>query len=372
MAPRVGDPQPAPRAVQLGGTPPTPTPRLAPSPTPTPAPPVVAQWRGQDGYTPASAPAQDKGALGHVGDFGVGLYEGGKDLVTGLGGMAQGAWNLTGGWLTNPDASRRTVETLKNVGSAVVENPGGVVDAVTEPYKKAWAEGRPGEAIGRGTFEVLSVVVGTKGLDKLAKGSKLAGAADDVARVANKADDAARAGNRVDDVVRAGSKVDDAAPAAPRPPAAPAAPPPAAAPAAAAPEAAAAADEAAKLAALRAPGRRHTLRHVDQRTVAKDVNSVFEPSVDVAGDVAKIRAGQAERVGDKFVVNGRTYGHHDGTLYPMSGPGIHTLDRGAFKALGVYNKFGGETEAATKILDNMGIGAEERAAALRAWQSGQP
>ncbi len=362
--PKVGDPQPIPvRSLSADATPITsPTPRPAPAPTPTPTPAAVAQWQGQDGYTP---PAQGKGVLGHVGDFGTGLWEGGKDLVTGLGGMAQGAWNLTGGWVTNPEASRQTVQTLKNVGNAVVENPGGVLDAVVEPYKKAWREGRPGEAIGRGTFEVISAVVGTKGLDKLAKGSKLAGVADDVARVGGAVDDAAKVTGKVDDAARVVTATDDAARVVP-----------AAAgktddAAAIAPAAAAQTDEAAKLAALRAPARRHRLEHVDQKTVAKDLNSVVEPGVDMAGDVARIRAGQAEKVGDKFVVNGRTYGHHDGTLYPISGPGIHTLDRGAFKALGVYNKMGGETENAVKILDNMGIGAEQRAAALRAWQAGQ-
>ena len=80
-----------------------------------------------------------------------------------------------------------------------MENPAVVWDAVKEPYVKAWEEGRPGEAFGRGAFEVVCIVGGTKGADKLAKGSKLGGLAtkaDDVGKLANKADDAARLTSR--------------------------------------------------------------------------------------------------------------------------------------------------------------------------------
>jgi hypothetical protein len=323
-------------------------------------------WQGEDGFERGS---EDKGVLGHAADFGTGVYEGGRDLVTGVAGLAKGAWNLTGGWVFDPEASRETVQTLENVGSAVWNDPGAVVDAVTEPYRDAWSEGRPMEAIGRGTLEAASIVFGAKGIDKLAKGTRAAGAADDVARAANAADDVARTANAADDVARTANAADDVARTVAtvtddgvritRGGADDAA------------RVAAQTDEAARLAALRSPSRRHNLNNVSQRSVAKDVNSVFEPGVDVAGDVAKIRAGQAERVGDRFVVNGRTYGHHDGTLFPMSGAGIHTLDRGAYKALGVYNKFG-NSERATQILNNMGVADDARAAALRAWQSGQP
>jgi len=67
---------------------------------------------------------------------------------------------------------------------------------------------------------------------------------------------------------------------------------------------------------------------------------------------------------DIYEVNKRTYGHHDGTLYPIKGPGFHLLDRGAYKALGVYNKFGNSTTA-NSILDNMGISWFQRMAALK-------
>ncbi|WP_218081257.1 hypothetical protein [Anthocerotibacter panamensis] len=56
---------------------------------------TLIQAKPEDEY-PAQSPIE------HVGDFGKGLYEGGKDALTGLGSMAKGAWNLTGGWVSNP------------------------------------------------------------------------------------------------------------------------------------------------------------------------------------------------------------------------------------------------------------------------------
>jgi hypothetical protein len=125
---------------------------------------------------------------------------------------------------------------------------------------------------------------------------------------------------------------------------------------------------------VRPPTARHYAQHVDQGTVSKDINSVIESWVDVNADVSAIRAGRA-LVGRtpggevSYTVHGRTYGaHSNGTLYPMQGEGIHVLDRGAFKALGVYNRFG-DTPRAAQILDSMGIGAAERAKALGVWRT---
>ena len=89
--------------------------------------------------------------------------------------------------------------------------------------------------------------------------------------------------------------------------------------------------------------------------------------VDVAGDVAAINAGRAERVAGNFLVNGRTYGAHGGTLYPISGPGFTQLGRAAFKALGVFNKFGNSSQAAT-ILNRMGVNVSDRLSALNVWK----
>jgi hypothetical protein len=124
------------------------------------------------------------------------------------------------------------------------------------------------------------------------------------------------------------------------------------------------------LSTLRAPSRRHYLNNIDQRTVAKDLNTVIEPNIDIAADMVGIRSGLAERNGETFQINGRIYGQHNGILYPISGTGFHQLDRPAFKALGVYNKFG-DTSRSEEILSNMGIPSEARETALSVWRLSQ-
>jgi hypothetical protein len=115
---------------------------------------------------------------------------------------------------------------------------------------------------------------------------------------------------------------------------------------------------------LKAPAPRHKAASVKMKTVAKTDNTVIEPGVDVAGDVAAIRGGKVPRIKGEYTANGRIYGAHDGTLFPISGPGFHYLTRAQFKALGVYNEFG-NTARAAEILENMGIAAADRAAGLR-------
>ncbi|MDH3976782.1 MAG: hypothetical protein OEV42_21175, partial [Deltaproteobacteria bacterium] len=121
---------------------------------------------------------------------------------------------------------------------------------------------------------------------------------------------------------------------------------------------------------FRGPASRHTLTNVNQKTVAKNLNTVIEPGVDVTADVAAINKGLAKKSGDKFVINGRTYGMHDGTLFPVSGSGFHQLDRASFKALGVLNKFG-NTAKANKIINNMGLSDDAVNTALKVWRLSQ-
>lgn len=56
---------------------------------------------------------------------------------------------------------------------------------------------------------------------------------------------------------------------------------------------------------------------------------MFDPSVDVSGDIAAMNAGNFTRVGEDIIVNGRTYGWHPntGVTFPKSGPGIVPLNR---------------------------------------------
>jgi hypothetical protein len=137
-------------------------------------------------------------------------------------------------------------------------------------------------------------------------------------------------------------------------------------------EASASSGEVSSTRTFRTPASRHQLRSVKQGTYARDLNTVIEPGVDVAGDIAAINRGLAKRIGNTFEINGRSYGVKEGgTLYPISGPGFHQLNRGAFQALGVLNKFG-NTPIAMEILSKMkNVGPAEIDAALRAWRAGQ-
>lgn len=77
--------------------------------------------------------------------------------------------------------------------------------------------------------------------------------------------------------------------------------------------------------------------------------------------------GRDSKTGDLLhkLPNGRIYAQKsDGQLYPHSGPSVHALDRGAYNALGVYNKFG-RTEKAEAILKSMNINPKARSAALK-------
>ena len=138
------------------------------------------------------------------GDVVTGVALGAKDAAVGVKDLAVGAYRVSlVGMVVDREQWEKSNRKLEQTVSTVVDDPGVVWDAIKEPYVKAWEEGRPGEAIGRGIFDVVTVVAGTKGVDKLAKGSRfssVATKADDVARVGNKADDAARVGNKTDDV----------------------------------------------------------------------------------------------------------------------------------------------------------------------------
>lgn len=121
---------------------------------------------------------------------------------------------------------------------------------------------------------------------------------------------------------------------------------------------------------FKSPAARHRLDKVRQSTLTKNLNTVSEPGLNVAADVAAINSGLAQRVGDRFIVNGRTYGHHDGILYPISGPGLHQLDRGGFRALGILNVFG-DTPRAAEIMQMRKLTAEAIEAGRTAWRAGQ-
>lgn len=117
----------------------------------------------------------------------------------------------------------------------------------------------------------------------------------------------------------------------------------------------------------RMPHRRHTLAKVDQHSWANAENTVIESWVDVRADIDAINHGDALCRGETYEINGRLYQvKPDGGSYPIAGPGIHSLTRAAYKALGVYNLFGLSSRA-EEILDAMNVAAAERMAARVIW-----
>ncbi len=106
-----------------------------------------------------------------VGDFFGGLWDEGKDMVTGLGHM-----------IAHP------IDTAKGLWYGVT-HPGALWDAFKAPYVDAWNSGHPWRAVGRGVLFVGSMLIGTHGADKAAKAAKAA----EAARTAEVAEAAAKA-----------------------------------------------------------------------------------------------------------------------------------------------------------------------------------
>lgn len=129
----------------------------------------------------------EKSVSEHARDFGVGIKEAALDTGQGLKDMAVGAWKMTAGFAYDREEAKATWGRFTSVVSGIVQNPKALLKALAEPYQEAWKEGRPMEAIGRGTFEAAAVLLTTKGLDKvsaLAKGAKAAGLASGAAHSA--------------------------------------------------------------------------------------------------------------------------------------------------------------------------------------------
>jgi len=121
-------------------------------------------------------------ALGHVGDFFVGMWEEGKDMVMGL-------YNL----VTDP------IGTAKGLWHGIT-HPGELWEAFKQPYVEAWESGHPGQAIGRGVMFVGSILLGTKGADKAAKAAK-------AARAARVSTEAAEVGTRLGSALAAADDI---------------------------------------------------------------------------------------------------------------------------------------------------------------------
>lgn len=95
---------------------------------------------------------------------------------------------------------------------------------------------------------------------------------------------------------------------------------------------------------------------------------MYDSTVDVAGDMADLNAGNFTPAGDDFIVNGRTYGWHPdtGTTFPKSGPGIHQFDRAEHQFLRTLNTRG--LEAARQFGRNLpGLSEESMERVISLW-----
>ncbi len=72
-------------------------------------------------------------------------------------------------WAPNSDRGVDRLKTGAGVIAEVVGNPGLIVDAVVDPIKEDWNQGRYGEAVGRGIGELVSVTAGAQGAGELVK-----------------------------------------------------------------------------------------------------------------------------------------------------------------------------------------------------------
>ena len=146
-----------------------------------------------------------------VGGFVYGVGTGAVEMVKGTAELVWSVGKMTVGELIDPDAAQAERDKWGQVISVVVEDPGKLWDAITEPIVESWNRGDYGEAIGRGVFEAASTVVGPKGLNRIGTIGKVSSKADDVARIGNALDDVAKTGSKLDDAGRVGNKLDEAA-----------------------------------------------------------------------------------------------------------------------------------------------------------------
>jgi hypothetical protein len=127
----------------------------------------------------------DCGFFCQVGGFFKGIGEGAVDFVVGIKDLAVDAYGLITG---DPE----TVAKYEQLIQAFQDDPLGTLKAIGEaviaPIVEDWQNGRYGEAIGRGFFEVITTVVGDKGIGKLGKLGKV----DDIARGTTRTDDVLR------------------------------------------------------------------------------------------------------------------------------------------------------------------------------------
>ncbi len=124
--------------------------------------------------------------MGGISDFVAGMGDELGDMIHGLVNM-----------VTDP------IGTAQGLWHAV-QHPDQLWEAFKQPYVEAWESGHPLRAIGRGVMFVGSMLIGTKGADKLAKAAK-------ISRAAEVAAEAAQASSRFGNALNAAKALDKVA-----------------------------------------------------------------------------------------------------------------------------------------------------------------
>ena len=144
-----------------------------------------------EALVPVAAAPEELSLAEHAWGGVKGLARGGWDAVTGTLEMAANTSQyltdgvlggpidlITGGdhdyaWLPSANRARRTEQAVFDTMQAIYDDPGIVVDALTEEVVSLWHQGKYGEAIGYGSSQVIEVLIGAKGATRLRNLAKL-------------------------------------------------------------------------------------------------------------------------------------------------------------------------------------------------------
>lgn len=135
------------------------------------------------------------GAMDQVGGFFGGAADQAGHMVSGVGSLLHGGWNLTAGWLTDPAAAKATLAHAEGVANAIWDDPAGVARAVAAPYADDWRAGRYGSVIGRGVVDAVPLLLGVGEAGAAGEVGEAAGGLERVASGAEAAEAAAEAAN---------------------------------------------------------------------------------------------------------------------------------------------------------------------------------
>ncbi len=83
-----------------------------------------------------------------------------------------------------------------------------------------------------------------------------------------------------------------------------------------------------------------------------------------------IRQGRAERDGERYTVNGRTWQvKPNGTLFPVEGVGfVGPVNQEVMLVMKAFARYNGDNDQSEYFLNRQGVGEDARAMARRIWK----